>query len=374
LEIAYIAYASIMEQTGVFEKILCQVEALQSLGHKVQLIIIDSMSASDVSYNVNINVICNKFAKLGILSRYIFQLFVPNKLEQTLNLIRPDIIYFRYPLYLPFIGKVLYETKVPIVMEINGNPLDELQAKKDKLIYFIEKNKGGSLLNVANGFVGVSKESTRYALQCINKNIPHIIIGNGVDCNKIQFLNYYPENNCYNIVYIGNRTVWAGIDRLIIPLTKDKTIKLHLFGKGWEDDPNIKSLINNGQVINHDYVPSSELDSLLNVIDVGLGPLACHRKGFREATPLKVRRYLAHGIPVVIGYNDLDIYNEYEFVLKVPANDDPLDLDRLKSFAKKAQNNNAIRLQARSFALKNLDYKVKMERLATFLKQIVNKR
>ena len=142
MNIAYIAYASIIEQTGVFEKILCQVEALQSLNHKVHLIIIDSLSTSDISYNVDMNIICNKFAKLGVLSRYVFQFFVPNKLNRTLNLIKPDIIYFRYPLYLPFIGKVLYETKVPIVMEINGNPLDELQAKGEKLIYFIEKKRG----------------------------------------------------------------------------------------------------------------------------------------------------------------------------------------------------------------------------------------
>jgi hypothetical protein len=150
LNIAYIAYASIIEQTGVFEKILCQVEALQSLNHKVHLIIIDSLSTSDISYNVDMNIICNKFAKLGVLSRYVFQFFVPNKLNRTLNLIKPDIIYFRYPLYLPFIGKVLYETKVPIVMEINGNPLDELQAKGERLIYFIEKNKGGSRLYAPN--------------------------------------------------------------------------------------------------------------------------------------------------------------------------------------------------------------------------------
>lgn len=374
MNIAYIAYASIIEQTGVFEKILCQVEALQSLNHKVHLIIIDSLSTSDISYNVDMNIICNKFAKLGVLSRYVFQFFVPNKLNRTLNLIKPDIIYFRYPLYLPFIGKVLYETKVPIVMEINGNPLDELQAKGERLIYFIEKNKGGSLLNVANGFVGVSEESVRYGLQCINKNIPHIVIGNGIDCNKIQFLNYYPEYTYYNIVYIGNRTVWAGIDRLINPLTKDKTIKLHLFGKGWSDDAEIKPLVKNGQVINHGYIPSNEVDSFLSVIDVGFGPLGLHRMNFREASPMKVRRYLAHGIPVVIGYDDADNLDENEFVLKVPANDDPLDLDRIKRFVIEARNNKAIRFQARSFAQKNMDYKVKIERLATFLKQIVNKR
>jgi len=375
LEIAYIAYTSIMEQTGVFEKILCQVESLQSLGNKVHLIIIDSLSASDKSYSDCINVIYNKYARLGIISRLAFQFIVPKKLHQTLTSIKPDIIYLRYPLYRPFISKVFSEIQIPIVMEINGNPLDELQAKGEKIIYLIEKNKGESILSRASGFVGVTEESIRYALQCrMNHNFPHIVIGNGVDCNKIQFLNYYPDNKYYNIAYIGGRSDWDGIDRIISPLTKEKTVKLHLFGQGWGDDSEIKPLIKSGQVINHGYVPSSELDSLLNVIDVGLGPLACHRKNFKEAAPLKVRRYLAHGIPVVIGYDDVDILDEYEFVLKVPANDDPLDLDILKRFAIKARNNNAIRSQARSFALNNLDYNIKMERLATFLKQVVNNR
>lgn len=363
-----------MEQTGVFEKILCQVRALQSLGPKVHIIIIDSLSASSESYSDYINVIYNKYARLGIISRLAFQFIVPKKLYQTLKSIKPDIIYLRYPLYRPFITKMLYKIQTPIVMEINGNPLEELCAsgKGEKMICLVEKKKGRCILSMASGFVGVSEESVEYALQCINKNIPHIVTGNGVDCYKIRFLNYYPDNKYYNIVYIGNRTVWAGIDRLIRPLTKDETVKLHLFGKGWDDDPQIKPLIKSGQVINHGYVLNDKLNNLLNIIDAGLGPLACHRKNFREATPLKVRRYLAHGIPVVISYDDADLLNNYKFVLKMPANDDPLDLDCLKSFIVRARNNNAIRSQARNFALNNLDYRVKMKQLATFLKKIVN--
>ena len=161
------------------------------LAIKLHLIIIDSLSASDKSYSDCINVIYNKYARLGIISRLAFQFIVPKKLHQTLTSIKPDIIYLRYPLYRPFISKVFSEIQIPIVMEINGNPLDELQAGRKNNI--LSEKIRVNLCRRASGFVGVTEESIRYALQCrMNHNFPHIVISSSVDCNKIQFLNYYP--------------------------------------------------------------------------------------------------------------------------------------------------------------------------------------
>jgi hypothetical protein len=43
--------------------------------------------------------------------------------------------------------------------------------------------------------------------------------------------------------------------------------------------------------------------------DVAFGTLALHRKKMQEASPLKVREALAHGIPVVLAYQDTDLQN-----------------------------------------------------------------
>jgi hypothetical protein len=98
-----------------------------------------------------------------------------------------------------------------------------------------------------------------------------------------------------------------------------------------------------------------------------------HRKKFYEATPLKVRRYLAHGIPVILGYNDTDIHSEYNFVLKVSSNDEPIDLDLLKEYVNRIRINPNIRNQARWFAVSKLGYKIKMMQLSNFLSNILER-
>jgi hypothetical protein len=61
--------------------------------------------------------------------------------------------------------------------------------------------------------------------------------------------------------------------------------------------------------------------ALLAEVDVGIAPLALHRKHMDEACPLKTREYLALGLPVVAGYRDPDVRNA-EHVLELPNRED----------------------------------------------------
>lgn len=51
-------------------------------------------------------------------------------------------------------------------------------------------------------------------------------------------------------------------------------------------------------------------------MNIGIGTLALHRKGMKEASPLKVREYLAYGLPVILGYKDTDVDGK-DFVLNI---------------------------------------------------------
>ncbi|MOA45721.1 hypothetical protein D3C78_1681500 [compost metagenome] len=52
--------------------------------------------------------------------------------------------------------------------------------------------------------------------------------------------------------------------------------------------------------------------------DVAIGSLALYRKKMGEASPLKVREYLAYGLPVINGYLDTDFPEEVHFILQIP--------------------------------------------------------
>jgi hypothetical protein len=84
-----------------------------------------------------------------------------------------------------------------------------------------------------------------------------------------------------------------------------------------------------GDAIERDAAPSNlhvhgRLDRdhyrpIMAAADFGIGPLALHRKGMSEATPLKVRDYLIHGLPVLIAHLDTDFPGEAPwYLLQIP--------------------------------------------------------
>lgn len=376
MKIAYVAYASVSDFTGVWEKVQGQSQALNALGNQVQLFLIDHGKASVGCDDPHIAVIQPEVSSCGTLSRVVSEVRAVRLLGPQLREFVPDIIFLRYPLYRPGLGRVLGSV-APFVIEINGNPLGELFKSGKRLESIVERHLGRYLLARASGFVGVTEESILYAAGVRRRGqVPVTIIGNGVDCRKTPFLSHRYASGIH-VAYVGSRSTYSGIDRLIRAMrqsewaTEDVGVHLHVVGRYWDEEPGLEDLIRRGNATNHGYVTGRELDEILARTDLCLGPLAVHRKGLREGTPLKVRRYLAHGIPVVIGYRDTDIVGDYGFVLRVPSDDSPIDLTALIEFAKRIREHPEIRLQARVYAENKLDYAVKVKQLMGFFEHVI---
>ena len=59
----------------------------------------------------------------------------------------------------------------------------------------------------------------------------------------------------------------------------------------------------------------------MSAADVAIGTLSLHTKQMEEACPLKVREYLAWGLPVIIGYKDTEFpAPDTAFLLQLPNN------------------------------------------------------
>jgi hypothetical protein len=68
----------------------------------------------------------------------------------------------------------------------------------------------------------------------------------------------------------------------------------------------------------HGTLVPEEYDPILRRADVAIGTLGLYKKGMAQACPLKVREYLARGIPTIIGYKDTDFTEPAPFLLQVP--------------------------------------------------------
>jgi hypothetical protein len=109
-------------------------------------------------------------------------------------------------------------------------------------------------------------------------------------------------------------------------------------------------------------------------MDVGISTLALHRKNMNEACPMKVRQYLAQGLPVLAASYDTDIQSDQCFYLQLPnceENIRPHARDII-DFIQSVFGRYAIREKAREFAIANLAVEMKEVKRLNFLRSVLD--
>src|SRR5688572_23542837 len=67
----------------------------------------------------------------------------------------------------------------------------------------------------------------------------------------------------------------------------------------------------------HGRLPAPQADKLLLSGNIGVGTLAFHRMGMNEASILKVRSYMAAGLPTILAYRDIDLSRDFDFICQL---------------------------------------------------------
>jgi len=115
------------------------------------------------------------------------------------------------------------------------------------------------------------------------------------------------------------------------------------------------------------FVSGQELDAHYNVNDVAVGHLASHRVGVNETSELKAREYCAKGIPFFCSSVDKDFPSTFPYRLKVPEGENLIDINEIVSFALRCRTAKEHPYEMHDYAVKNLDWSVKMRKLIEFL-------
>ena len=101
------------------------------------------------------------------------------------------------------------------------------------------------------------------------------------------------------------------------------------------------------------------------------GLMASHRRGLKEASILKAREYCARGIPFIYGISDPDFPPDFPYILRLPADESPIEIEDVLAFAKDVCADPDHPEKMRRYARENLDWSVKMKRLKEFLERLV---
>ncbi|MBE0447467.1 MAG: glycosyltransferase family 4 protein [Actinobacteria bacterium] len=269
-------------------------------------------------------VIDNNLAPIGVLRKvktWHIGLELAQQLEQNLANMMPCICYLRYNYANYPVFRLLHKKGVPYILEINTDMQGELNCKRNYFALIWNSLVEKQILHNSSGILSVSqnvleKIKRRYHLD----NIPFGITYNGADTRilsptslddrlRIREQMGIPKES-FVWAFIGKLSTWHGLDLFleamasIDDLTKDHLL---LIGSSMERYSNLISALKLSPRIHKvPWVPETELGTWLAAADMGLGTMALFRKDMSDAQSLKVRTYLACGIPVLSGAH-LDI-------------------------------------------------------------------
>ena len=311
LKIAYVLHRDAYLPDGVARKVNEQVRLWREAGHEVLVFTLSGRSnGKGPAFDGPIYGLPEVSGLLARALRLPRQAPTVSRLLRDVDGFHPDVIYLRYLRYMVPIHR-LGGMSSGYVVELQS--LKEESRLYGRMSHYYDILTRSLILGSADGFVCVSHEIARQ-FEVHGKRMA--VIANGVNVDDYEQLPP-PQNRRPSLVFIGaSWSSWQGLDKVLSLARRAKGLTFDVVGGSpgtlpTNDVPDNVTL--------HGYLSYREYRPILARSDLALGTLALHRKGMTEASPLKVREYLAHGIPTVIAYRDTDLEDaDYPFVLKMP--------------------------------------------------------
>jgi len=377
LKIIFIAQS--VPKSGVDIKINAQVANLKKMGLDVNHIIIgNGRQMPDASVNpegipIKTNIL-NQIKKYYIIYKILCAVISPQQ--------KNDIIYIRSLAPNPFTWIAFqFPRHAKIIIEYQTIEPYESKLNSQKFRFFLMDFFFGMLIRrKTDAIVGVTYEITHYEFKRSgDPKKPHITIGNGFNVESVPLRTSRSFNNTeLHLLCVANVSIWHGIDRLIKGVSAyhgNINIRLHIAGEG----PEIHNLIDivqelgiSHQVIFHGFLTGQKLDELFDNCHIAVGSLGIHRKGLHQTSELKAREYCARGIPYIIACGDPDFPADFPYILEMPADESPIDMEQIIAFVPHVCQDTDHPQKMRHYALKHLDWSVKMKKTKEFLEDLTN--
>lgn len=339
----FLIFHGFEEANGISKKIRYQVNALKQCGldvrtcyltdddnHKLRMI--DDTVLRDYGNGV----------QGKILKRIEFDSIIDYVKKEQI-----DFIYVRYvhnasPFTIRLMRK-LKKTGARIAMEIPTYPYDQeyrgLPFAYQRILFF-DRCFRKQLARYVDRIVTFSDDKHIW-------NRPTICISNGIDFGQIPVKTKVNDTTGeLHLIAVATMHPWHGFDRAIVGMVnyyrhgkRDLEVFLHIVGYGVPElvDSYKKEVADNrleAHVLFHSALFGEELDKMFEQSDFGIGSLARHRSGIDKIKTLKNREYAARGIPFVYSETD-DDFEQMPYILKAPADDTPLDIEKLIAFYRK---------------------------------------
>ncbi|WP_283701244.1 glycosyltransferase [Clostridium perfringens] len=343
-------------QAGVNNKILDQVSAFNNVGINMKLL---GTKEKEIVVNKQ-----NKDKKVGEFHGKIDKrLKVLKKAKEII--INEDIeyVYIRYFKsdfsFINFLKQISGNVK-KIVIEIPTYPYENEVNNSiislKKILNIIDKIYRRKLNNYVDNIVTFSSCPNIFNIKTIN-------IDNGINVKRIKIKNNKSNKKNVTLIGVAALSFWHGYDRVINGIKRyyenggTENVTFNIVGEG-EDLENLKGLVESLNLNSHvkflGVKTGKELDEEFDNSDIAVGSLGIHRLNLKEVSTLKLREYIARGIPFLYAYKDSGIKESLYFAIKFPADESYIDINKVISFIKKNNfKSEEIRTYSEKFSWEN---------------------
>lgn len=259
------------------------------------------------------------------------------------------------------------ENNIKSVIEIPTYPYDgEIPYGRHKIEDIYYRNE---IIKYIDVIATYSKDKRIWGKPCIQ-------INNGIDVNKIPLSGYANRDKEVVIVAVAGMAPWHGYERIISGLYHyyknggDWKLSLKFVGEGAELTKYKELSIKYKLQSQIEFMGKLEGDALSEVFseaDIGIVSLGFYKIGMKEGSPIKGAEYCARGIPFVCGYQDLRFSKNESFVLNVPNDDTPIDMNEVIRFYSRLCMRKDFKEQIRDHAVKYLTWDSIMKPVIDYL-------
>lgn len=238
----------------------------------------------------------------------------------------------------------------------------------------IELKTGKHSLSRALAVLGVTDEIRKYQLARISGRKPSAVYPNGVLVDDVEMLADGRQSGKVEVAFMcGKFSSWHGLEKLIDSVRRRDLapvamgdVTIHLIGQllpGQLED--IREVNEARPVFKvHGTLGAEQYRAILARCDLGLSSFALDQKYLSEAATLKVREYLALGLPVYSGHADVAVSADFPFYRIGPAS-----VGEIESFA--TQLKQVSRLEVRELARDLIEKRCWMESIVDWLSEEV---
>ena len=347
-KILFLVYHGFSEHSGISKKIHYQVKGLRENGHEVHLCYYGFSKEGHRCRYVGDRLLKDygTGAWAGLRQRMDYEPVYRYCLDNGIQFVYARCFQNANPWLISFF-KRLRKAGIHAVTEIPTYPYDQEFKTfewKMRLWLKVDQMYRRRLYRQMDAMVTFSDAEEIFGQRTIR-------ISNGVDFDSIPLHSPLISNHSsLHLIGVAEVHPWHGFDRVMSGIgeyyrseelkaksEKFREVFFHVVGGVHPNHmatyftPLIEKYHLEDKVIFHGTLFGEELDSIFNQCQFAIGSLGRHRSGITVIKTLKNREYATRGIPFIYSEQDSD-FDQQPYVLKAPADETPIDIQRIIDF------------------------------------------